>query len=161
MTELLKEPKELLIDVEKSLRIADHLIYITYPLIKDSRLLKKIIEHFYEITNLIIKSILQHESMYKRIQISNNLSKDFEIFKEKCASRFNFSKEEIEIIKQLFILGEKHDKSSTEFIRKDKLVIMSNNLKTESIGLEELKKYLNALKIILNKTKAKINDKYI
>ncbi len=157
------EIKQILDKTEKSLRMSDHMIYITYPLIKENRLLKKIIEDLYQIANNIINAILQYEHMYKRINLDPNKNQDqednFNLFKNKCADRFNITNQEIQELEELFKLMNKHKESSFEFSRKNKLVIMSDNLKTESINLEKLKKYLNILKIILKKTKNKIENK--
>jgi len=152
----IKEPKGLLDKAEHSLRTVDHIIYITYPLIKENRLLKKAIEQLYDIANNIIESALRYENMYKRIQMPKQ-EDYFETFRNKCSAKFNINKDEIETLKEMFRIMEKHKESSFEFSRKEKLVIMSNNLRTESIGIEQLKKYLNILKIILKKTQAKIN----
>ncbi len=153
------EPKTLLDKVEHSLRTADHMIYITYPLIKENILLKKVIEQLYDIANNIIEAILEYEYIYKRIRLPKK-EESFEIFK-KCSDRFDINSEEIEILKELFKIMEKHKESSFEFSRKERLVIMSNNLRTESVGIDQLKKYLNMLKILLKKTKAKINNSLI
>ena len=151
------EIKNFLDKAESSLRTIDHLVYITYPLIKENRLLKKILEQIYESATIIIEAILQYEYMYKRIKLYQDKKQNFEIFTNKCAARFNITQEEVVVLKELFNLMEKHKESSFEFTRKDKLVIMSNNLKTESVGLEQVKKYLNILKIILKKAKTLIN----
>lgn len=143
---------EILDRAERSLRIADHMIYITYPLIKENRLLKKVIEQLYDVANAIVKAVVQHEYIYKRLE---SCSENLETFK-KCTSRLNITTQEIQNLEQLFTLMEKHRGSSLEFIRKEKLVIMSNNLRTESIGLEQLKQYLNFLKAILQKAKNSI-----
>ena len=157
------EIKDILDKTEKSLRTSDHMIYITYPLIKENRLLKKIIEDLYEIANNIMNAILQYEHTYKRINLDMNKNQDheynFNLFKNKCADRFNITSQEIQELEELFKLMMKHKESSFEFSRKNKLVIMSDNLRTESINLERLKKHLNILKIILKKTKNKIENK--
>ena len=91
----IKEPKDFLEKAEHSLKTVDHLIYITYPLIKENRLLKKIIEELYDIANNIIESILYYEFMYKRIKLyeedKGQKTKNFEIFKTKCASNFDIT----------------------------------------------------------------------
>ncbi|MCX8194395.1 MAG: hypothetical protein N3G19_03510 [Candidatus Pacearchaeota archaeon] len=65
------------------------------------------------------------------------------------------------IMEELVNLIEKHKSSPFEFSRKDKLVIMSNGFKTEAIGIDHLKKYLNVLKIVLQKTKTKVTKPII
>jgi len=153
------EIDEILDKAEHALRTADHMVYITYPLIKENRLLKKVIEQLYEISDMIINAVLQYEYTYKRIHLYKDKKQNFETFKNKCAKNFGIMQEEIEGLAELLELMEKHIKSSSEFSRKDKLVIMSNGLKTESIGLDKLKNYLNLLKKIIQKVKTKLKDK--
>lgn len=153
----------------KALRTADHMIYITYPLIKENKLLKSILEQIYGIADNIVNAILQHEWIFKRIsqpnqpsQLDSNIpslvsnSRNFELF-QKCTERYSITAQETEQLKELLDLMVKHRTSSIEFTRKEKLVFMSNHARTESIGLDKIKSHLNLLKAILRKAKAKIN----
>lgn len=149
---------EALNSAEQKIRTADHIIYITYPLIKEKRLLKKIIEELYESANSIVNTILSYEKFYKRIGPNEFNETPLTTFKEKCAPRFSISPQELQTILELFSLAEKYKDSSMEFVRKDKLVIMNDNLRTESIGLDALKRYLSIVKILLQKTRSKIEQ---
>lgn len=158
---MVSESIQLINSADKALRIADHMIYITYPLIKENKLLKSVLEQIYGIADNIIKAVLHYEWTFKRIgQPATGLftsnSRNFELL-EKCTERYNITSQEIEQLKALIDLRAKHNASSIEFTRKDKLVFISNSARAESIGLEELKKYLILLKSILRKSKAKIN----
>lgn len=137
----------------KDMRIADHMIYVTYPVIKDKRLLLKALDGVYDSVVCTINAILQYDFLYRRIQLTEDPKKNFEIFTNKCAKRYNFTGEEIKDIIDLLTLIEAHKKSPMEFIRKDKIVIMSDSLKTTAIDLEKLKKYLNLSKNLVNKAK--------
>ena len=147
---------DLLNKAEQSLRTADHMVYITYPLLKENRLLKKILEEIHKGTANVVSAILNYEYTFKRIELHNQADINFEIFRRR-ASRFDIKPEEVEIIYTIFSLMEKHKESTFEFSRKDKFVMMSNNLHTESVDLEQLKKYLNLTKVILKKTRSLIN----
>jgi len=147
---------EMLDKAESYLKTADHLIYITYPLIKENVIIKTVLDNLHKTVINVVKSILNYEGLYKRIQLIHE-NADINTF-QRCAPRFNITVQEISTIKEIFSLAEKRQESTMEFIRRDKLVIMSDNLKTESISLEQLKKYLNILKIILHKTKEKISQ---
>ena len=153
---MIPEASNLLDKAERSLRNVDHMVYITYPLIKENKLLKLMLEQLYEIANCIVNAILKYEYAYKRIQLYQDSSQNFETFK-RCAPRFDISSQEVDNLKTLLTLMQKHRASSVEFIRKDRFVFMSENMRTESINLEQLKKYLNNLKILLQKAKTKIN----
>lgn len=143
---------------DSSLKTADHLVYITFPLIKESRLLKKILEGIGDTAYNIYRAILEYEFLYKRIRLHDDERANMDNFK-RCSQRFNLSLEEGNSVMKIIELVDKHKESPFEFIRKNKLVMMSENLKTESINLEQLKKYLNELKPILVKTHKVLDQK--
>jgi hypothetical protein len=137
-----------------NMRISDHMLYVTYPVIKDKRLLLKALDQVSDSVILIINSILQYDYLNKRIELSKDNPKvNFEVFKEKCAKRYNILSEEISDINELFYLVEQHRKSPMEFTRREKIVIMNDNLKTSVMDPEKLKKYLNLSKTLINKAK--------
>ena len=145
--------------LEKASRIlqtADHIAYVTYSLIKDKRLLFKILDELNESFINIINAILQYEYLYKRIQLSKDNKLNLEIFKQKCAHRYNIQPEQTTKIFELFSLYQKHKESPMEFARKDKIVIMSDNLRTETLTIEKLKDFLIQAKDILRKAEAGI-----
>src|SRR3989338_8762243 len=137
----------------KDIKIADHMLYVTYPVIKDKRLLLKALDEVYDSIVCIINAILQYDFMYSRIRLTNDPKQNFEIFLNKCAKRYNLLEEEVKGIVELLTLIENHKKSPMEFLRKDKIVIMSDSLKTTVIDSERLKKYLNLSKSLVNKAK--------
>ena len=137
----------------KSIRIADHMLYVTYPVIRDKRLLLKALDEVYDSIISIINAILQYDYLYKRINLTNDPKQNFDVFLNRCATRYNLTGEEISSIMELFAIIENHKKSPMEFLRKDKIVIMSESLKTVVIDSERLKKYLSLAKNLVNKAK--------
>ena len=137
----------------KNMHIADHMIYITYPVIKDKRLLMKTLEHINDAVVCLINAILQYEQLHERIILQSNSNENLELFISKCSTRYNLTHEENEEIREILATAENHKKSSLEFSRKEKLIIMSDSLKTTAIDAEKLKKYLSLAKRIINKAK--------
>ncbi len=144
---------ENLAKAEKILHAADHMIYVTFPLIKDKRLLIKIIEEIRDAITACITSILQREYIYKRIKLYKDPKANFKTFTEKCAPRYNIQNDEIKLILELFDFVEKHKQSPFEFIKNEKVVILSNNLKPKTLTAEKTKEFLTLAKNILKKTK--------
>ncbi len=143
-------------EAQKTIQTIDHMIYVTFPLIRDKKILIKIIT---EIKNAImncINSILQYEYLYKRINLYKNSKTNFRIFIKKCCPYYKITQKEIDLIIELFELIEKHKQSATEFVREEKVVILSENLKTETITIEKIKEFFNLSKEIMKKTLAKI-----
>lgn len=135
----------------KEIKIADHILYVTYHIIKDKRLLIKALEQEYESLMNIINSILQYDYLWKRIQLYKDSRLNFDTFINKCSKRYNISEEEIREIKEFLLLIELHKKSPMEFMRREKVIIMSDSLKTNYIDYEKLKKYLEMVKRIIKK----------
>ena len=140
-------------EAEKNLRTIDHIIYVTFPLIKDKRLLLKVIQEIKDVITNCITSILQYEYLYKRVSLYRDSRENFKTFTEKCAQRYNIRKDEIKLILELFEFVEKHKKSPFEFVKDEKIVILSENSKPTTITLEKTKEFLITAKDILKKTK--------
>jgi len=147
---------DLLEKAKKNIHLADHMTYMTFPLVQDNKLLFKILEQLNSGLVNVINSILQYEYLYKRIQLSQDKAKNLDIFKQKCSIRYTITNEEIQDIIKIFNLHKKHKESGFEFIKNGKVIIMSDNLQTESITLEKTKQFLNTAKSVLKKVERKI-----
>lgn len=145
---------------EKSLKNTDHMVYVTYPLVKDKRILLKVIEEMKNSISNCIKAILHFEYLYKRITLYKDPKENFRTFVEKCAPRYKITGKEIESILEIFDFVEKHKKSPFEFVKEEKVVILSSNMEPKTLTLEKTKEMLMVSKEILKKTKEKILDNY-
>ena len=116
-----------------------------------------------EIKNAVmdcISSILQYEYLYKRITLYKNPKSNFKIFIEKCTPRYQITKEEINLILELFDFIEKHRESPFEFIKDDKVIILSNDLNPKTLTIEKTKEFLMLVKNILRKTRETFNKNF-
>ncbi len=138
-------------EAEKIIRTSDHMIYVTFPLIKDKRLLLKILLDAKTAVAKGINSILQYEYLYKRINLYKDAKTNFRTFQEQCAPKYKITKQEIKLILELFDLVEKHKQSPFEFIKNEKIIILSENLKTKTLSVANLKEFLVLAKNILRK----------
>jgi len=137
----------------KNIHIADHMLYVTYPVIKDKRLLLKVLDQVYDAVVYIINAVLQQDYILKRIKLYSDPKANFQTFMEKSSKNYNITSDEVKEVAELVSLYESHKKSPMEFSRRDKIVIMSNSLKTSIIDSEKLKKYLNLSKNLAGKAK--------
>jgi hypothetical protein len=144
---------ENIIAAEKKIQTADHMTYVTFPLIKDKRLLLKILQEIKNAAVNCISSILQYEYLYKRITLYKDSKLNFKTFIEKCTPRYQITKGEVDLILELFDFMEKHKESPFEFIKEDKIVILSDNLKPKMLTVEKTKEFLILIKNILRKTR--------
>lgn len=132
----------------KHLQIADHLTYVTLPLIKEKRLLLKVFDEIYKSVINCINSILHYEYYNKRICLYNNPKDNLETFFS-IAKNYGVSNEQIKRIREILEINRKHKQSSMEFVKKEKVIIMLDNLKTEIIDMRTIKEYLLAAKELL------------
>ncbi len=140
-------------EAERIIRKIDHILYITYPIVKDKRLLlKTLVDTKIAITKLI-NFILQYEYLYKRIRLYKTPKENLRIFHEKCAPKYKITKQELKLISNLFYIVQKHKESPFEFRKKDKIVILSETSSSQIIVLENNKEFLEVAKQILQKTK--------
>ena len=143
-------------EAEQKIKTADHMIYVTFPLIKDKKLLLKILIDTKIALSKCISSILQYEYLYKRIKLYNNPKTNFKTFEEKCAKKYNITEQEIKLILELFDFVEEQKKSSMEFIKNGKIVILSQSLQQKTITIERIKEFLTLAKNILKKIRETI-----
>lgn len=142
---------ELFSKADHSIRAADHLAYIIYPLLKDEKLLKQVFNEISTCTISIINAILYHAHR-RGIVLSQDKKQNFEFFKT-YSSKF-LTQDEIQNLSRLYEIVEHYNANSIDFIRKDSFIIMIQGSKTESITLDKIKIYINLLKSIINKFKA-------
>ena len=146
-------------DANRLMNAADHLAYVTYPLIKDNKLIITIAENLNSALLNLMEALLMYERAYKRIPpYPENFDMRLQIFKEKIANRYNIDRSYIVLIEDLKKLVDERKKSTMEFIRHDKYVLFNKNMSIKSITLEKVKKYLNESKPLFLKVNTLLKD---
>lgn len=135
---------------KKNIQIADHMLFVTYPLIKDTKLLLAIIENIFLAMANAMDSVLYHERMYKRIPpFQNSFESKFNIFRERIVHKYNIDKSLVADMQEIKNIIAEHKKSPVEFTRKDRFVICSSNYKLRTLSLNDIKNYLARAKIFI------------
>jgi len=140
----------------KSLQIADHMAYITFPLVNEKRLLLKIFEEIYKSIINCINAILNYEYLYKRITIYTDKNSNMQTFTEKVAKNYQLTNNQVKKIKEIIEINKRHKQSSMEFVKKEKIVILSDNLNHQILDIQKIKEYLLLAKELLMKANSKI-----
>ena len=140
----------------KSLKLADHFVYVTLPVIHEQRLLLKIFDEIHTAIIHTIEAVLHYETLYRRIRDYDSLTNKLEAF-QKCAKNYNISLQQIDQINQIIVVHNARTKSAMEFVRKEKVVIMSDNLTTKTLDARTIKKQLLLAKELVVAVNKKIN----
>jgi hypothetical protein len=143
-------------DASKSIRTLDHMIYVTFPLIQDKKMLLNILLETKNAIQKLINSILQYEYLYKRINLYKNPQTNFETFINNCSKVYKIDQDEMKKIFELFDLAKKHKISSMEFVRNEKIVILGENSSHDVVTVGKTKEFILIAKKILEKVQKRM-----
>lgn len=128
-------------DVFKS---ADHLAYMTYPMIREPKLIYSIAEKLYIVNSRIMDALLYHELSQKAIPV---VPIEFEtrlnLFRDHLAKKHRISNEIIEMIINLYELVQASRTCPIAFPKNESYNFYCNNTRTKTISIETAKKYIN------------------
>ncbi len=129
-------------EASRTFKIADHMLFVTYPLVKDTKLLLAILENLFITLDNSIAALVHNERFYKEIPpFQDNFSSRLNAFSMRCIPKYNISNDKLQLIRNIQTLIEEHKKSPVEFIS-------INNLKEY---LTETKSFMTEIKTILDK----------
>tara|TARA_Y100000310_G_scaffold344244_1_gene455950 strand:- start:10464 stop:10949 length:486 start_codon:yes stop_codon:yes gene_type:complete len=143
---------DVLTEAEELWRSADHLVYITMPVVQDEKLLIRALENLHKSLVLAISTILKFEYLYKRVDLGKDTRKNLDMFFGKCAVRYGLNEKDCELIREIMFLGKKHKESGFEFSKKGKVVILDDSLKTSELDTEKVKSFLSLGKRLLEES---------
>lgn len=102
---------KLMDEAEKAISTADHLAYVTYPMVRETKLILNVIDHLYNAVDKSMKAILHYDCYYKRIPMfDEDFRNQFRILKDKCARRYKISDKELKTIYDLREIWENSKK---------------------------------------------------
>ena len=126
---------------------AFHLLHVTFPLIKDPKLLMGIISNINQSLEAVMDTILQYERQLRLVpNYQDNFQSKFNLFRYKCVRRNNIPPEMIKLMVELKELEELHRKCPVTFQRGNKYVISTQNYQLKIISLKDIKGYIDRTK---------------
>jgi len=144
--------RQIVAESKSALKKADHLAYVTYPQVKEIKLLYLIAENIYKALTKSMEAVLYYERLYKRIPVlPGPFDYELELFKEKCLQRYNIDRSVVLLIKDLKSLIEAKKKGPVEFSRRNKFVICSNDYSMKVLDIQKVKNHLYNAKAIVER----------
>lgn len=132
-----------LADAKTNFKNANHLAYVTLTLLKENRLLIKILTDLHQSTVHLIKAYLFYESSQKTINLSRDPIKNLNMFVETVAPKY-IKKEEIDTMVKILKVAKQHKEAPLEFVKREKFVIF-NNGSYETLTAESVKSLISTL----------------
>ncbi|MFH1588942.1 MAG: hypothetical protein ABIB43_00030 [archaeon] len=134
----------------KNIRVADHMLIMTFPLVKDPKILLAVLENIYQSLTSSMDSLLFYERTFKRIPaFQDSFESKFNVFKDKLVPKHSINKEYSELIRSIRELLVEHKNSPVEFSRGDRFVICSSNYRMKTITVADMKKYIAKTKLFV------------
>ena len=144
---------------KKRLVTADYILTMTYPVVKEAKLLLAVMESiFLSLTNAM-GAILQHEVKYKKLpNFENNFNSKYALLKE-FEDQYELPYLDTALTIKEIIL--KHKQSPVEFQKNNNLVICSDSYQVTKITAEKTKKYLSNAKSFIKRATTLVKDEPI
>ena len=135
---------------KKHLKTADHLLSVTYPMVRDPKLLLAVVDNLFLSMTDSMGAILHYERMFKRIPMfQETFESKFDMFKSKMVNKHSLDLEYLKVVQDLKSIIMEHKKSPVEFIRNEKFVICDEGYRMKTISVDELKEYISKAKIFI------------
>ena len=143
----------------KKLSVAEHLLTVTYPMVKDPKILLAVMENLYEALENGMDSLLQHDLQFKKIEVvPQDFNTRYTLFKEDVAKRHNIENKQAKLIGLARDVLHSHKESPVEFAHKEKFVICTDEYKTRTLTPETVKEQVMQAKDFLQKVRAAENN---
>ncbi|MDP6600427.1 MAG: hypothetical protein QF798_03260 [Candidatus Woesearchaeota archaeon] len=131
----------------KKLKLADHILTMTYPLVNDPRLLISSLENLFLTFTYGMSSLLYYERLFKRIPpFPDNFASKFDLFKDKCSKKYNLDSEYQKIIQEIKEIIISRKKSPMEFSRNNSLIICNGNYRMKTVTENTIRDYVQKAK---------------
>jgi hypothetical protein len=134
--------QELIQQAKRQIQLADHMAYVTYPMVQETKFLLSVLGHVVDSARLALQAILEFEFAYKRIDAYNKtFAGEITMYKNKVQNRYNLDSRYLLLLQKLHEL-EKFDKESpVRFKRGDKYILSTREYDVSVLDIETVKKY--------------------
>jgi hypothetical protein len=139
--------EEAAIKARRHIVVADHMMSVTYPVVKEPKLLLAVIENIFLAQSNAIDALLHHERAYKRVPpFSEAFESKLHLLKFKCADEYGITTDHIRLFETIHALILKHKESPFEFSRDGKFIICSDEYQLDAISEQHIKDYIRSTK---------------
>jgi hypothetical protein len=134
----------------EKIKVADHMLYMTYPLVKDPKLLLSVLENVFASLDFGVGAILHHEKLFKRVPpFQESFQSRMELFKRRVVPAYNLSPNYVKLINDVRLVLSEHKKSPVSFVKNDKYIILSPTYSIKTIDINLAKRYVFETKLFV------------
>jgi hypothetical protein len=135
--------ENMLDEAVRRIRVADHMLTMTYPLVKDPKLLIAVL------SNLVksMESSMEHVLTQENISHSNTPQGRLTAYKQYIARKRSTPAETLRAYEEMSATLKEHEESPIAFRREEKFVICNEGYKLRTLSPATAKKYVALAKI--------------
>ncbi len=134
---------ELLAKAKKEIEIADHMIYVTYKMVSEVKILLAVSEHIVKATHAALESLLEFERHWKRLEpYHQNFALEISIYRNKdIEKRYGFDPKFFRLMQKLLEIDKIDKTSIMRFKRGDRYILSTGDYQMSVLDIESLKRY--------------------
>jgi hypothetical protein len=134
----------------EKIKIADHMLFVTYPMLRDPKLLIVVVDNVFASLDFGMAALLHYERLFKRIPpFKESFPSRLEMFKSMVIPHNNLSPNYVKLITDVRTLLAEHRKSPVSFVKNEKVVICSPSYKVKTVDVELVKRYVFETKLFV------------
>lgn len=144
---------ELFRQAKRELGLAEHILTVTLPFVKDTKIYFNVLEHVNSAVLMSIRAFLAMKKDRKEIRIipsSNELAR--QLFFETYMDDLQLSVLDEKMLSEMNHILEAHSKSQAELKRGGEFVIVLPSYDTVTVNQDQIRKYLKEAKGFIDKT---------
>ncbi len=165
---MIKEPEKYQLEQEralKNIKLAEHMLSVTYPFVKDPKMLLTIIENIFLAMTSAMGSLLYLDRLYKQIPpFHKNFESKIYLFENVYLKKLSLNSDHLLAMKDLKEIILLHRQSKVEFSKGGEFIICSDqydnlrkiNQKTVSDYLEKAKIFIEQITNIVEEKRKRI-----
>jgi len=144
--------QELINKAQKEIDSSDHLLFVTYNIVKDSKFVFSVTNQLIDAVKYALEALLEFERKSKLIEpYPKQFNFMVETFKKKVAERREFEEKTLIFLNKLVSMEQTIDSSSLNFRRGDTYVLADEDFGTQSIELQTIKSYFSSAQEFVSK----------
>ncbi len=139
---------ELLQRAKKEIELADHMLYVTLPMIREVKFLLVIVEHVVIAAQCALEGLLEYEKHWKRLDAFHySFAVEINAYRQKgLETRYGFDSKFYRLLQKLLEIQHFDKESMVRFKRGDKYILTSNEYSMSVLDLDSIKRYSNLTK---------------
>jgi len=138
---------------KKESELADHLLYVTFLLVKENKFLLPILEHITNAAQKTLQALIEHEYTYKRISLCpTNFAVQISLYREQIEKTHALDPIFFRLLKKLIEIQRFEKDAIVRFKRGDKYILATGEYSQMTVlDVENIKKFLNCTKKFIEK----------